>query len=215
VNSTVPVRVFIADNYAIVRKGLQNILSDAQDMIFAGEAQNGLDTIKLVRNRDIDVLLLDIAMPDRNGIEILKQLRKEKPELAILIFSAYRENQYAIRALKAGAAGYLSKQSELHEVIDAIRQVAAGQKYISHELAQELARSITENREKMPHELLSDREFQTLLLIGSGKSAVHISRELSLSVKTISEYRSRILAKMNLKTTAELIHYAIKYQLVE
>lgn len=160
-------------------------------------------------------MLLDISMPDRSGIEVLKQIKKEKPELAVLMLSMHREDQYAIRSLKAGAAGYLTKQSAPRELVTAIRQVAGGLKYISPALAQELANHVGEDHEAPPHDSLSDREYQTLTMIASGKTVGMIAKELSLSVKTVSEYRARLLVKMKLKNSAELTHYAIKNQLIE
>ena len=209
------IRVFIADDHAIVREGLKQILAEQRDIIVAGEAENGLDAIKLFRKSRCHVMLLDISLPDRNGIEVLKQIKAERPELAVLMLSMHREDQYAIRALKAGAAGYLTKQSAPRELVTAIRQVATGQKYVSATLAQALAAQVGADHEAPVHDSLSDREFQTLTMIASGKTVSEIARELSLSVKTISEYRARLLAKMNLKTSAELTSYAIRNQLVE
>jgi two-component system invasion response regulator UvrY len=209
------IRVFIADDHAIVREGLKQILAEQRDIIVAGEAENGLDAIKLFRKSRCHVMLLDISMPDRNGIEVLKQIKQERPDLAVLMLSMHREDQYAIRALKAGAAGYLTKQSAPRELVTAIRQVAGGQKYVSATLAQALASQVGTDHDAPPHDALSDREFQTLTMIASGKTVSEIARELSLSVKTVSEYRARLLAKMNLKTSAELTHYAIRNQLVE
>lgn len=209
------IRVFIADDHAIVREGLKQILAEQGDIIVAGEAENGLDAVKLFRKSRCHVMLLDISMPDRNGIEVLKQVRKEHPELAVLMLSMHREDQYAIRSLRAGAAGYLTKQSAPRELVTAIRQVAAGQKYVSAALAQELAASVGEDHEAPPHDTLSDREYQTLTLIASGKTVSQIARELSLSVKTISEYRARLLVKMKLKNSAELTHYAIRNRLID
>ena len=209
------IRVFIADDHAIVREGLKQILADSPDIIVAGEAENGLDAIKLFRKAKCSVMLLDISMPDRSGIDVLKQVKKENPEIAVLMLSMHREDQYAIRSLKAGAAGYLTKQSAPRELVTAIRQVATGQKYVSAALAQELASSIGDDHETALHDTLSDREYQTLTMIASGKNVSTIAEELSLSVKTISEYRARLLVKMKLKNSAELTHYAIKNQLVE
>jgi DNA-binding NarL/FixJ family response regulator len=209
------IKVFIADDHAIVREGLKQILAETRDIIVAGEAENGLDAIKLFRKSGCQVMLLDITLPDRNGIEVLKQVKKEKPELAVLMLSMHREDQYAIRSLKAGAAGYLTKQSAPKELVTAIRQVAAGLKYISAALAQELANHVNDDHEAPPHETLSDREYQTLTMIASGKTVGVIAKELSLSVKTVSEYRARLLVKMKLKNSAELTHYAIKNQLIE
>lgn len=209
------IKVLIADDHAIVREGLKQILADTKDIAVAGEAENGLEAIKLVRQGKGNVLLLDISMPDRNGIEVLKQVRKETPAIAVLILTMHREDQYAIRSLKAGAAGYLNKQSAPAELVNAIRQVATGRKYVTPTLAQELANQVNEEREVPLHETLSDREFQTLTMIASGKTVSDIARELVLSVKTISMYRSRLLQKMKLRHNAELTHYAIKNHLVE
>ena len=209
------IRVLIADDHAIVREGLKQILADTKDIVVAGDAENGLDAIKLVREADCDVLLLDISMPDRSGIDVLKQLRKECPKTAVLMLSMHREDQYAIRSLKAGAAGYLNKQSAPAELVNAIRQVAAGRKYISNALAQELANQVGDDHEMPLHETLSDREYQTLMMIASGKTVSDIAGELLLSVKTISMYRARLLQKMRLRHNAELTHYAIKNHLVE
>jgi DNA-binding NarL/FixJ family response regulator len=209
------IKVFIADDHAIVREGLKQILAETRDIVVAGEAENGFDAIKLFRKSECQVMLLDISLPDRNGIEVLKQIKKEKPELAVLMLSMHREDQYAIRSLKAGAAGYLTKQSAPKELVTAIRQVAGGLKYISPALAQELANHVGDDHEAPLHETLSDREYQTLTMIASGKTVGTIAKELSLSVKTVSEYRARLLVKMKLKNSAELTHYAIKNQLIE
>lgn len=209
------IKVFIADDHAIVREGLKQILAETRDIIVAGEAENGLDAIKLFRKSECQVMLLDISMPDRSGIDVLKQIKKEKPELAVLMLSMHREDQYAIRSLKAGASGYLTKQSAPRELVTAIRQVAGGLKYISPALAQELANHVGEDHEAPPHDALSDREYQTLTMIASGKTVGVIAKELSLSVKTVSEYRARLLVKMKLKNSAELTHYAIKNQLID
>jgi two-component system invasion response regulator UvrY len=208
------IRVFIADDHAIVREGLKQILAEQRDLIVAGEAENGLDAVKLVGRARPHVLLLDISLPDRNGIEVLKQIKKDKPELAVLMLSMHREDQYAIRSLKAGAAGYMTKQSAPRELVTAIRQVAGGQKYVSPALAQALAAQVGEDHEAPLHDALSDREYQTLTMIASGMTVSDIARELSLSVKTVSEYRARLLVKMKLKNSAELTHYAIRNQLV-
>ena len=208
-------RVLIADDHAIVRHGLKQILADTGDIVVAGDAGSGLEAIKLARTGHFDVLLLDISMPDRSGIEVLKQVRQEFPKLAVLMLSMHREDQYAIRSLKAGAAGYLNKQSAPDELVTAIRTVAQGRKYISQELAQQLANQIGDGREVAPHETLSDREYQTLMMIASGKTVSEIAAELVLSVKTISMYRTRLLQKMKLRHNAELTHYAIKNNLVQ
>jgi DNA-binding NarL/FixJ family response regulator len=209
------IRVFIADDHAIVREGLKQILAEQRDIVVAGEAENGLDAVRLFPRSKCQVMLLDISLPDRNGIEVLKQLKKDTPELAVLMLSMHREDQYAIRSLKAGAAGYLTKQSAPRELVVAIRQVASGQKYVSPALAQTLAAQVGTDHETPPHECLSDREYQTLLMIASGKTVGDIARDLSLSVKTVSEYRARLLVKMRLKNSAELTHYAIRNNLLD
>jgi DNA-binding NarL/FixJ family response regulator len=209
------IKVFIADDHAIVREGLKQILAETRDIVVAGEAENGLDAVRLFRKSGCQVMLLDISLPDRNGIEVLKQIKKDKPELAVLMLSMHREDQYAIRSLKAGAAGYLTKQSAPKELVNAIRQVAGGLKYISAALAQELANHVGDDHEAPLHDTLSDREYQTLTMIASGKTVGMIAKELSLSVKTVSEYRARLLVKMKLRNSAELTHYAIKNQLID
>lgn len=209
------IRVLIADDHAIVRQGLKQILQDTQDMVAGGEAASGLQAVKMLREGKWDVVLLDISLPDKNGIEVLKQLKKEHPQLPVLILSMYSENQFAVRSLKAGASGYLCKQSAPEQLVTAIRQVAQGRKYLSPQMAEELANTIGSDSERPLHECLSDREFQTLRMIASGKTLSQVAAELSLSVKTVSVYRTRLLEKMKLKNSAELTHYAIKNHLVE
>jgi two-component system, NarL family, invasion response regulator UvrY len=211
----IKIKVIIADDHAIVREGLKQILADTSDIAVTADASSGCDAIRLIRDGNCDVMLLDISMPDRSGIEVLKQVKKEFPKLAVLMLSMHREDQYAIRALKAGAAGYLNKQSAPAELVIAIRQVAAGRKYISAALAQELANHLGEDHEQPLHATLSDREYQTMTMIASGKTVGDIAQDLMLSVKTISMYRSRVLQKMKLRHNAELTHYAIKNHLVD
>ncbi len=210
-----PIRVLIADDHAIVRQGLRQILSDTPDMLVAGEAENGVQALQMVRQGGWDVVLMDITMPERNGIDTLKLLKKEFPKLPVLILSMHPEEHYAIRALKAGASGYLTKQSAPDQLVTAIRQVAGGKKYVSAAVAEELANAIGEDSDKEPHEKLSDREYQTLCMIASGKALSQIAEELNLSVKTVSVYRARLLEKMRLKNNAELTHYGLKHGLVE
>ena len=210
-----PIRVLIADNHAIVRQGLRQILSDTPDLTVAGEAENGVQAVNMVRAGEWDVVLMDVSMPDRNGIDALKLIKKEFPRLPVLILSMYPEEQYAIRALKAGAAGYLTKQSAPELLVTAIRQVASGKKYVSPSLAEELANAIGEDSERPAHEKLSDREYQTLCMIASGKTPTEIAEALNLSVKTVSVYRARLLEKMNLRNNAELTHYGLKHGLAE
>ncbi|QID17339.1 response regulator transcription factor [Nitrogeniibacter mangrovi] len=209
------IRVMIADDHAIVRQGLRQILSDTEDMEVAAEACNGVEALQLSRAGDCDVILMDVSMPDRNGIDALKLIKKEQPRLPVLILSMYPEEQYAIRALKAGAAGYLTKQSAPDQLVTAIRQVASGKKYVSASLAMELAEAISEDTDRPLHERLSDREYQTLCMIASGRTLTQIAEELNLSVKTVSVYRARLLEKMRLRNNAELTHYGLKHGLVE
>jgi len=209
------IRVLIADDHAIVRHGLKQILAETDDLVVAGEAETGFQAIKMARQDTFDVILLDISLPDRNGIEVLSQIKKTHPKLAVLMLSMHAEHEFAIRALKAGASGYLNKQSAPVQLVTAIRQVAAGRKYISAALAEELANSLGGDTEQPLHEMLSDREFQTLRLIASGKSLSAISEELSLSPKTVSVYRARLLEKLDLRNNSDLTRYAIKNKLVE
>jgi len=209
------IKALIADDHTVVREGLKQVISGTDDIVVAYEASTGGEALSEALKNDYDVLLLDITMPGGNMIDILKQLKLSKPEQKILILTMHPEEQYAIRALKAGASGYLTKDSTPDELIRAIRKVSQGGKYVSSELAEKLASVIGIDYEGPPHEQLSDREYQILCLIASGKTVTQISEELSLSVKTVSTYRGRILKKMNLKTNAELIYYAVKNELVD
>ncbi|MCX7142817.1 MAG: response regulator transcription factor [Proteobacteria bacterium] len=209
------IRVLLVDDHTILRRGLAQIISETQDLEVGGEADSGAQAIKLARAEHFDVVLLDISMPDRNGLDTLKQLKKEKPKLAVLMLSMHPEEHYAMRALKAGASGYLTKQSAPALLVTAIRQVASGRKYVSSELAEELARTVGDDAGRPRHETLSDREYETLRLMASGKTLTEIAVEMSLSVKTVSVYRARLLEKMQLKNNAELTYYALKHKLVE
>ncbi|HEX8874074.1 MAG TPA: response regulator transcription factor [Nitrosospira sp.] len=202
--------VLIVDDHAIVRQGLRQILVESGKVALIGEAERGADAMRHVRDGRWDVVVLDISLPDRNGIEILKQIKKESPNIRILMLSMHDEGLYAIRALKAGASGYITKQSAPGELMAAIHQVARGRKYLTTTLAEAMADSLGDNHDRPPHEMLSDREYQTLCLIASGKSLTDAAEEMCLSVKTVSVYRSRLLEKMKLKNNAELTHYAIK-----
>ena len=209
------ISVMIADDHAIVRQGLKQILSETDDIKVTGEAETGFQAVKIARQQDFDVMLLDISLPDRNGIEILKQIKKDRPYLAVLMLSMHNEHEFAIRTLKAGAAGYLNKQSAPAQLVVAIRQVAAGNKYVSPAVAQELANIINVDADKPLHATLSDREYQTLCFIAAGKTLSEISSEMFLSPKTVSVYRARLLEKLKLTNNSELIRYAIKNKLVD
>ncbi len=209
------IRLLIADDHAIVREGLKQIVAEIGDMSVDGEASNGQQVMELVRQRDWDVVLLDLAMPGRGGIDTLRQLKREKPDLPVLILSIYPEDQYAVRALKDGAAGYLTKESAPEELVKAIRKAAKGGKYVSPALAERLAYELETDADKPPHERLSDREYQVMLMLASGRTVGQIAEELSLSVKTVSTNRARLLRKMGMKTNAELTYYAVKRQLVD
>lgn len=209
------IRILIADDHPIVREGLKQIVAETPGMAVTDEASNSQEVLDKVWRNDYDVVVLDITMPGRGGLDILKQLRGEKPGLPVLILSIHPEEQYAIRALKAGAAGYLTKGSAPGELTAAIRKVSAGKKYISSSLAEKLALHLENDTDKPIHEKLSDREYQILCMIASGETTKEIAQGLFLSEKTISTYRSRILEKMNMKSNAELTRYAIKNRLVD
>jgi DNA-binding NarL/FixJ family response regulator len=207
-------KILIADDHSIVRAGLKQVLADTPDMTVADEAGSTEEAIRKALDGDFDVVVLDISMPGRGGVEVLKQIKSQKPKLPVLVLSMHPEEQYALRVLKAGAAGYLTKESVTEELINAIRKVSKGMKYVSSHMAQEIAFALDSDTERPIHETLSDREFQVLCMIASGKPAREIAEELSLSVKTVSTYRSRILEKMRMKSSAELTNYAIKNDLV-
>ena len=209
------INIVIVDDHAILRRGLSQIIGESGDMKVVGEAETSAEAMRLLRETPCDVMLLDITLPDRNGIETLKLVRKEHPKLQVLMLSMHPENQYALRALKAGAAGYLTKQSAAAQLVSAIRQVHGGRKYVTPAVAEELANSFDRDSERPAHELLSMREYQTMCMIASGKSLTEMAAQMSLSVKTVSVYRARVLEKMHLKNNAEITHYAIKNQLVE
>ena len=207
------IRVLVADDHAVVRRGVVQILDEAPDMMAAGQASSGREVLQRVQAEDFDVVLLDIAMPEGSGLEVLHQLRTLEPGLQVLILSMYPERQYAVRALKAGAAGYLTKESAPDELVAAIRRVAIGGKYISQSLAEELAVGLAGEASEKPIDSLSNREYQVMRLLASGKTVSEIAEELSLSAKTVSTYRARILDKLNLRNTAEIVRYAFENEL--
>ncbi len=209
------IRILVADDHGVVRKGLKQIVADHHGMEVVGEAATGQEVLELISTRTFDVVILDIAMPGRGGLDILRELKAEKPELKVIVLSMYPEEQYAIRSLRDGASAYLTKASPPEELIQAIQIVATGKRYITPSIADRLASYIEEDSQRPPHEALSDREMQVLVLIGSGKQASEIAGELNLSIKTVSTYRSRILMKMGMETNAHLIRYALQHGLVE
>jgi DNA-binding NarL/FixJ family response regulator len=209
------IRILIADDHPIVRSGLRQILEESHDMKIVAECDNGVDALNWLRANKCDVVLLDISMPGKSGIDVLKQLHEEKPKLPVLIISIYPEDQYAVRLIKAGAAGFLTKESAPPVVMEAVRQVANGKKYISAAVAEMLANEFGMQEGKLPHETLSDREYQIFLMFASAKTNAEIASALSLSVKTVSTYRSRILEKMHLRNNAELMRYAVEKNLME
>ena len=207
--------ILIADDHAIVREGLKQILAEIPDMRVAGEAADAQEALRKTRTEAWDVLILDITMPGGSGFDILQTLKQERPALPVLVLSMHAEDQFAIQVLKAGAAGYITKENAPDELVKAIRKVVAGRKYVSANLAELLAFSLDATTDQPRHALLSDREFQVLRLLATGKTVTQIAQELNLSAKTISTYRARILEKLELNTTAEIIHYAIQNQLVD
>ena len=209
------IKILVVDDHIIVREGLKKILVETPDMVVADEASNGEEVIKKVGNNDYDLVLLDISLPGRSGLDVLKQLKCSKPQVPILILSIHPEEQYALRSIRAGASGYLTKHSAPDELVAAIRRVAQGRKYITSALAEKLVFDLDVEARKLPHETLSDREYQVMCMIGSGKTVKEIAEAFSLSVKTISTHRANILNKMKMKNNAQLIHYAINNSLVD
>lgn len=208
-------KILIVDDHAVVRKGIKLILSELDEPVVIGQAGNGSEAMRLIREESWDMVLLDIGLPGKNGIEVLKQIKAEHKKLPVLMLSMYPDDQYAVRAIRAGAAGYLSKEAAADELLQIIGKVRNGGRYISPELAERLLFELDEYADVLPHLALSDREFEVLRHIASGKTVSEIAVMLSLSVKTISTYRARTLEKMKMKHNAEMTHYAIKHSLVE
>ena len=209
------INILIADDHAIVREGLKNIIAETLDIVVKDEANNGAEVIKKILKNDYDMIVLDITMPGRDGIDVLKQIKSFKPDLGILIMSMHPEDQFAYRALKLGASGYINKKRAPREMIEAIRKVASGRIYISNSFAEKMAVDLQIDTKLPLHKKLSDREHEVIRMITSGRTAKEISVELSLSSKTISTYRTRVLEKMNMKTDAQLTYYAIQNDLIE
>ncbi len=209
------IRIFITDDHSLIREGFKKILNDEKDISIIGEAANAHTTMSFVIQNSIDVLILDLNLPDKSGLDLLKELKAIKPEIKILILSMHPEDRFAMRVLKAGASGYVTKESAGEELVKAIRKVYNGGKYVSESLAELLAFEIQGGGDRPVHEILSDREFQVLQMIAGGKTLAEISELLSLAVTTVSTYRARILEKLNLHSNAELIHYAITNKLLD
>lgn len=208
------IKVLIADDHAIVRKGLRQIVKEQAAYMEVDEAADGQEVLEKIMAGEWDVLVLDISMPKRSGLDILQEVKHVKPNLPVLVLSVHPEEQYAIRVLKAGASGYMNKDCALDELVRGIQKVVGGGKYVSPTLAEKLAFDLSGQNNRLPHESLSDREFSVLLLIGAGKSVSEIATELSLSVKTVSTYRARVLEKLSFHSNADLIRYVIDNSLL-
>jgi DNA-binding NarL/FixJ family response regulator len=207
------IRVVIADDHQILREGLKQLLLAAGDLDVIGEAGDGFQVLERVRAIDFDVLLLDMSMPGKSGVELIRQVKTEKPRLRILVLSMHEEHQYAVRAIRAGASGYLTKESAAQALVAAIRKVASGGAYISAEVAERLAQDAMPNAEGPPHRTLSDREYQVFLLLVNGRTVTEIAAELHLSAKTVSTHKARLMEKLGVENNAELIHYAVRHRL--
>jgi DNA-binding NarL/FixJ family response regulator len=210
----IKIEVLVADDHAIIRDGLKNILADTEDMVVAGEAMNGHIALDLVRERDWGLVVLDLSMPGRSGVELIKLIKTERPQCPVLIFSMHPEEQYAVRALRAGASGYLSKEGDSDLILPALRKVAAGGVYFSARVAELLVSEAAPHSQSLPHSRLSDREFQIFDRIVRGISLTAIAHELSLSIKTVSTHKSHIMSKMEMKNQVDLVRYAISHQLI-
>lgn len=209
------IKILIADDHAVVRRGLRQIINDEPDLEVVAEAQNGQEVLDKLESTDCNVVVLDITMPDKNGLAVLQEVKATRPRLPILILSMHPEDQFALRALKLGASGYLTKESAPEELVGALRKVVSGGKYISSTLAEQLVAEIGSDSPRPSPERLSEREFQVLRMIAQGKTISQIAEEMGLSVKTVSTYRTRLLLKMKMKTNAELVRYAVQHGLVD
>ena len=209
------IRIVLADDHTILREGLKQVLSAASDLSIVGEARDGHEVLERVRELEFDVLLLDLSMPGKSGIELIKQVRAEKPRLRIMVLSMHQETQYAVRAIRAGASGYLTKEGASAQLVSAIRKVAGGGAFITDAVAEQLVLGAMPQTDGPPHRLLSDREFQVFRLLVAGKTVSEIAGQLNLSVKTVSTHKARIMQKMSLSNPTELIRYAIQHGLIE
>jgi two-component system invasion response regulator UvrY len=208
-------RIFIADDHVLIREGLKKILREEKDMSVVGEAQTAAEVLGQIVQSKSDILVLDLGLPDRPGLEVLREIKKILPHVRVLILSMFPEDRFALRTLMAGADGYLSKDSAAGELVVALRRIAGGRKYVSEDISQDLLDKVRGEEPLMSHETLSDREFQILRLIGSGKTISDIAAQLNLSVSTVNTHRTHILEKMNMRTSAEMMRYAIENRLVE
>jgi two-component system invasion response regulator UvrY len=210
------IRILVVDDHAVVRAGVQFFLADIPDMRITGEAATAQEAIRLIRSREYDIVLLDIAMPDKSGVEVLKQIKREKPDLPVLMLSMHPENRYAVQILRSGASGYVQKEALATELVNAIHTIMRGHKYISPAVAELLTMDpAIADADKPLHEMLSAREYQIFYKLGQGEGVTKIADELCLSVKTVSTYRSRVLEKMNMSSNADIIYYAIKQNLID
>jgi two-component system invasion response regulator UvrY len=209
------IRVILADDHAVVRRGLRQILEDERDLSIVGEAASGREALDAALDKKWDVLVLDISMPDMTGLEVLEQLRCRKPRIPVLVLTMHPEDQFAVLALRAGAAGYLTKESAPEELVDAVRAVAAGRRYISRKLAETVAASLVEDSGRAPHERLSAREFRVMCLMARGKTTNEIAKALLISPKTVATYRARLMDKLGLTTIAEITRYALSHKLID
>jgi len=208
------INILIADDHAIVRKGLKQILSETSDMSVAAEASSGEEALEKIAHNNFDMILLDISLPGKNGLDVLRQIKREKPKLPVVILSVYTEEQYAMSAFKAGASGYLTKESAPEELISALRKISRGGKYVTSSLAEKMALRISAIKERLPHDRLSEREYEVMCMIASGKTINQIAKKLSLSASAVSTYRSRILEKMEMSGTSDIIRYVVKHGLL-
>ena len=209
------IRILLADDHTLIRDGLKQIFADTEDLLVAGEAASGHEVLARVREAEWDILLLDLSMPGRSGLELVKQIKSEKPRLPILVLSMHDAEQYALRAMRAGAAGYLTKDSEAPQLIEVVRKIARGGVFVSPAVAELMAREIMPGATGLPHTLLSDREYQVFRMIAAGSGIGEIALDLSLSVKTVSTHKTRIMQKMNLANQTELVRYALRHKLLD
>lgn len=209
------IKIFITDDHAIVRRGLKQIISETDDMMISDEAGSGEELLEKIFEDNYDVVLLDISLPGASGLEVMRRIRRKRSKLPVLMLSIYPEEQYAIRAMKAGASGYLTKESAPEELVTAIRKIYHGGKYVSSSLAEKLAFALDSSDEKPSHAMLSDREYQVMRMFAEGKKVTEIADQLSLSIQTVSTYKARILEKMKIHTVADIVRYAVEKRLIE